>query len=142
MKISGNFILVSMIGTVVLLMIFWMVTIQTQKDFPNLTNQIVAQKELEESVERGELIFKNEECYICHKLDKRDCFGPKIKNITERRSKEFLFQFIRDEQSMFESGNKEVIQLKEIYNYANGLHNKKHLSDKEIQDLLNYLDSF
>jgi len=142
MKINkGNFILSSMVFLVVLFMISWIVRVQTQKDYPDLTNEIVQREELNKSVVRGREIFIIESCYNCHKPDKMECFSPRLKNISERRSRAFLFQFIRNEQKMIEEGNVEVIALKEMYNGSNGLHNKKHLTDSQIQDMLNYLNN-
>lgn len=92
------------------------------------------------SIMRGKLIFKSEECNSCHKFYKK---GRNIlENLRQKRSKEFIYVFIRNEDSLVKAKNPEAIALKEEYNWTNGLHNKKHLSDSQLNDLLNYISSF
>ncbi|CAL2078372.1 hypothetical protein T190607A02C_160008 [Tenacibaculum sp. 190524A02b] len=47
--------------------------------------------------------------------------------------------FIKNEDSLIKAGNKEAIALKEEFNGTNGLHNKKHLSNSAIEDIINYM---
>jgi len=143
MKINtGNFILGVILSIVVLFMIGWIVGIQTKKDVPDLTDKIIERENLMKSIQRGSNLFQKESCISCHKPNTRQRPDIALRNISKRRSKEFLFQFIRDEQLMIKNKNSEVIALKEEWNWANGLHNKKHLKDSQIQDILNYLDAF
>ena len=66
----------------------------------------------------------------------------KLINISQIRDRKWLFQFIRNEASLIEAKDSIVLALKELYNGANGRHDKKHLNDQELTDILNYLDSF
>ena len=93
------------------------------------------------SIVRGKAIFKNEGCYNCHKIDKRICFGVNLKDLKKRRSKEFIYQFIRNEDSLLKVKNPDVIALKEEFNGAKGQHNKKHLTNSQINDLLNFIST-
>ncbi|WP_299106677.1 hypothetical protein [uncultured Tenacibaculum sp.] len=43
---------------------------------------------------------------------------------------------------MIKAKNPEAIALKEEYNWTDRLHYKKHLSDNQSNDLLNYISSF
>ena len=139
MKISANEILGSIITIVLLCIILWMVRIQTKQEYPDVTDKVVKARNMKQSVKRGRAIFLDEGCYRCHKPDKRDGF---IRGVTNRVSKEWLFQFIRDEKSLIEEKDSVVLKLKENFNWVNGDHNKKHLTDKELTDILNYLESF
>lgn len=139
MKISANTIFGIIISVILLIMIFWMVRIQTKHDYPDVTDIVVEARAMKRSVERGKTIFLEEGCYRCHKPDKRDGF---IRGLTRRVSREWLFQFIRDEASLLKDKDSIVLALKELYNWSNGDHNKKHLTDQELTDILNYLDVF
>ncbi len=120
-------------------MILWMVKIQTKYEYPDVADKVVEARNIKQSVKRGRTIFQKEGCYRCHKPDKRDGF---IRGVTNRVSREWLFQFIRDEASLIKNNDSIVLALKEIYNWANGKHDKKHLTDQDLTDIVNYLDSF
>jgi hypothetical protein len=120
-------------------MIFWMVSIQTKHDYPDVTDKVVEARTMKRSVERGRVIFQEEGCYRCHKPDKKDGFIPVV---TGKVSREWLFRFIRDEASLLRNKDSIVLTLKKMYNWSNGKHDKKHLNDQELTDILNYLDSF
>ncbi len=139
MKITGNFILRVIVLCVLLCFIFWMVNIQTQQEYEDVTDKVVSAKTLRKSITRGKTLFIKEDCYSCHKPDKRDGF---IRGVKGRVSKKWLFQFIRDEKSLLEVKDSTVLALKERYNWSNGKHDKRHLTDSELNDILNYLDSF
>ena len=139
MKISANTIFGSIISVILLFMIFWMVSIQIKNDYPDVTNKVIEAKAMELSIERGKVVFLNEGCYRCHKPDKKDGFIPVV---TGKISREWLFKFIRDEKSLIEGQDPDVLQLKEEFNWANGEHNKEALTDQELTDILNYLESF
>ncbi|TCP23599.1 cytochrome c [Tenacibaculum skagerrakense] len=139
MKISANTIFGSIITIILLCMILWMVRIQTKQEYPDVTDKVVKARVMKQSVERGRAIFLDEGCYRCHKPDKRDGF---IRGVTSRVSREWLFQFIRDESSLIKGKDSIVLALKELYNWSNGEHDKKHLTNQELTDILNYLDSY
>lgn len=140
MKISANITLGIILSLILLLMISWVIHIQVSTKFPDITDKVVLKRSLDASIVRGETIFKRENCYTCHKPDKLQT--PNIRNITETRDRKWLFQFIRDEKYLLSIQDVDVINLKELHNWSNGQHDKKHLSDQEINDILNYLDSF
>lgn len=140
MKLSGSFILGSIISVIMLLFLFWVIQIQIKKEFPDITDKVILKRESMNSIKRGRGIFNKENCYNCHKFEKK-CPSLLV-NITERRERKWLFQFIRNEALLIAIQDAEVIALKEEYNWANGQHNKYHLTDGQINDILNYLDSF
>ncbi|MFY7672009.1 c-type cytochrome [Tenacibaculum sp. MEBiC06402] len=139
MKISANTIFGMITSAILLFMIFWMVSVQTMHDYPDVTDEVVEARVMRRSVERGRAIFLDEGCYRCHKRDKRHGV---IRGVTRRFSREWLFKFIRDEKSLIDEKDQDVLQLKEEFNWANGEHNKEDLTDQELTDILNYLESF
>ncbi len=139
MKTTANSVLGSIVSVILLFMIYWMVNIQTKYEYPDVTDKVIEARNMQLSVKRGRDLFMKEDCYSCHKPDKRDGF---IRGVTNRVSREWLFQFIRDEASLIEAKDSIVLALKELYNWSNGKHDKKHLTNQELTDILNYLDSF
>ncbi|CAL2089484.1 Cytochrome c domain-containing protein [Tenacibaculum sp. 190524A05c] len=139
MKISANTIFGSIVSVILLFMIFWMVRIQTKYKYPDVTDKVVEARNMELSVKRGRDLFNKEGCYSCHKPDKLDGFRPLV---TGKVSREWLFRFIRDEASLLRNKDSIVLVLKKMYNWSNGKHDKKHLNDQELTDILNYLASF
>lgn len=142
MSNKGNFILGGMLSAILLLCIAWMVQLQTKMVYPDSINKTMAEKIVQRSINRGKVLFKRESCTSCHKVNTIVCFGARLENITERRDRKWLYRYIREEQVMFNEGEPDVVALREEFKGAIGLHNKKHLTDAEIDDVLNYLDSF
>ncbi|OSY86997.1 hypothetical protein WH52_13945 [Tenacibaculum holothuriorum] len=120
----------------------WIIKIQTQTQYSLKTDSIKVDSSLIKSIIRGKQLFRTESCYSCHKVDKRICFGPRLGKILDRRSKDFLVKFIKNEDSLVKAKHPDVIALKEEYKWANGLHNKKHLTNGQINDIINYLQLF
>ena len=143
MKISANTVLGSIISVILLFMIYWMVSIQTKYEYPDVTDKVLEAREMALSIERGMSLFQKEDCSICHKPSKLQTpSSMKLINISQIRDRKWLFQFIRDEESLLQNEDSMVLALKELYNWSNGKHDKKHLTDQELTDILNYLDSF
>lgn len=145
MKNQGNIALFITISSVFAFLLYWVISIQTKPKETILFSKTTFSKKfdsLKNSIKRGKVLFKKEPCNSCHKIGQRICFGVRLKNIRERRSKEFLIAFIRNEDSLVKIKHPEVIALKEEYNWSNGLHNRKHLSIKDIEDMLNFIDYY
>jgi len=143
MKLSANVILASIITCILLFMIAWVVQIQTTEEYLDITDKVVLKKSLESSIKRGKELFIKEDCYSCHKPNKRqEPYSLTLRNVSERRGKDWLFQFIRDEKSLIETKDPDVLALKEEFNWVSGKHDKKYLTDDQITDILNYLDGF
>lgn len=148
MKNSGNCIFGLIISSILLFFIFWMVQIETRYKYSDTTyskkiEQIIKDQSLEESVIRGRKLFVEEDCSSCHKpTGLQTPSSMKLINISDIRDKKWLFQFIRDEKSLLEAKDPDVLDLKETYKWADGKHDKKHLTDEQLNDILNYLSSF
>ena len=85
----------------------------------------------------GKKLF-NANCGACHKLDTR-LLGPPMKGVTERRSKEWLFSWIKDNAALRESGDADAIAIFEEYNKI-PMTAYSFLSDSDIEDILAYTD--
>ncbi len=96
-------------------------------------------RDKQKAILRGKILFKDEDCYSCHKPDKRQHINL-TKNLLKRRDKDYLIRFIKNEDSLLKAKHPIVIALKEQYNWANGKHNSK-LSKEKIMDILYFLES-
>jgi mono/diheme cytochrome c family protein len=78
----------------------------------------------------------NANCAACHKLD-RKAVGPALGDVTERRSTEWLIKWIRNNQELRESGDRDAIAIWEEYNRS-AMPNYPQFSDQDILDILAY----
>ncbi len=85
----------------------------------------------------GKKLFKSN-CAACHKLDKK-LVGPALKGVTERREKEWLHKWIKDNNALRKSGD---ATAKEVFEENNKMPMTAfpQLSDKDIDDILAYTD--
>ena len=145
MKISANTIFGSIISVVLLFMISWMVRIQTATDYNPAKHTLKG--EIEEqvdpllllSMERGKDLWMNEGCNSCHELAFRDGFRRGLK---ERWEINWLIQYIKDEQVLINQKDVDVIALNAEWNSNTSEHNNPNLSESDILDILNYVDSY
>ena len=85
----------------------------------------------------GKKLF-NANCAACHKLDKK-LIGPPLKGISEKKEREWLHSWIKDNNALRASGDKDAIAIFKEYNgmpmvaYPN-------FSDQDIDDILAYTD--
>jgi cytochrome c2 len=66
----------------------------------------------------GKTLF-NGQCAACHKLDKK-VIGPALGKVTERRTTEWLYAWIKDNQALRESGDADAIAIYEEYDRLSG----------------------
>lgn len=83
----------------------------------------------------GKKMFKAN-CAACHKLDKK-LIGPALGGVTERRSEEWLVEWIRDNAALRASGDKDANAIYEEYN-GMVMTAFPQLSDQDIFDILQY----
>jgi len=86
-------------------------------------------------VANGKSLF-NSQCAACHKLDKK-VIGPALGEVTQRRSKEWLYAWIKDNQALRESGDADAIAIYEEYN-GSVMPGFPGLSNEDIDDILTY----
>ena len=99
------------------------------------TSQLSAQNG---DAERGKGIF-NANCAACHKLDKK-LIGPPLEGVSEKRSREWLQSWIRDNNAFRASGDQDAIAIFEEYNKMPMIAYPQ-LSDQDIDDILAYTDN-
>lgn len=86
-------------------------------------------------VAAGEGLFKAN-CTQCHAINEV-VIGPALKNVHERRSKEWLLSWIRNSQKLIQSGDEDAIAIWEEYKKT--AMPAYPFSDEEITSLLSYV---
>ncbi len=86
--------------------------------------------------ENGEPIFVSK-CMSCHTIGNGDLVGPDLKDVTLRRSPEWLAAFIANPQQLIDSGDKEAVQLVKDFNGV--VMPAVGLSDAEVRAVIEYL---
>ena len=86
----------------------------------------------------GKALF-NANCAACHKLYNR-ATGPALYNVTERRDREWLYQWIKNNRALIDSGDPEAIAIYEEYNQT-AMNLFPQLSNADIDDILAYTET-
>ncbi len=86
---------------------------------------------------KGKGLF-NANCAACHKLDKKS-IGPALKGISEKRSKEWLHSWIKDNNALRASGDADAIAIYEEFNKMPMIAYPQ-FSAQDIDDILAYTD--
>jgi cytochrome c2 len=100
-----------------------------------LSTSTLHAQEFTGDVANGKTLF-NGQCAACHKLDKK-VIGPALGEVTNRRTKEWLYAWIRDNQALRESGDADAIAVYEEFN-GSVMTAFPGLSDSDIDDILAY----
>ena len=85
---------------------------------------------------QGETIFKKT-CIACHTIGSGRLVGPDLKDITDRRSEEWIISFVKSSQSMIKSGDPDAVAIFNEYNKLVML--DQNLNDAQIKDVMNYI---
>ncbi len=85
---------------------------------------------------QGESIFKKT-CIACHTIGSGRLVGPDLKDITDRRSEEWIISFVKSSQTMIKSGDPDAVAIFNEYNKLVML--DQNLSDDEIKDVMLYI---
>lgn len=107
-----------------------------QQPTPESNTNIALKKE---HILRGEKLF-NAGCASCHNKDmKSKLTGPALGGITEKRSKEWLYEFTRNSQKMIASGD---IQAVELWNEwkPTVMNSFPYLTDEELSSIFSYIE--
>lgn len=88
--------------------------------------------------ENGKKIF-NANCAACHKLDKKS-IGPALEGVSEKRTREWLHAWIKDNNALRESGDADAIAIFEEYN-SMPMIAYPNLSEQDIDDIIAYTDN-
>lgn len=92
------------------------------------------------NIDNGIKLFKKE-CTACHSIDlNKKLIGPPLNKITEKRNKEWLYKWIKNNKKLRKSGDKDAISIYKEYNNLE-MNSFEHLSEKDINDILSFLDN-
>lgn len=89
--------------------------------------------------ERGEEAYLRGTCNACHTIGGGRLVGPDLEGITTKRSRDWLFQFIKASGDMIAAGDADAIAIFEEYGRL-PMPNAP-LSDDEINDVISYLET-
>ncbi|RNL93523.1 cytochrome C [Sinomicrobium pectinilyticum] len=88
--------------------------------------------------DRGKQLF-NSNCAACHKLDQK-MTGPALAGVTEKRDREWLHKWIKNNVALRKSGDPEAIAIYEEFNGA-AMNIFPQLSEQDIDDILAYTEN-
>jgi mono/diheme cytochrome c family protein len=86
--------------------------------------------------EEGKGIF-NTRCASCHNINKA-LTGPALAGVHERRSMDWIVNFVRSSQGMVKSGDKDAVTLYEKFNRI-PMPDHPDLTDENIQSIVEYI---
>jgi mono/diheme cytochrome c family protein len=89
-----------------------------------------------EAQDTGEQVF-NTTCFACHTIGGGRLIGPDLAGIHEKRSQEWLEQFVRSSQTLINSGDADAVALYEEYNSL--LMPDTAASDEQIREVLSFI---
>ena len=89
------------------------------------------------SAKTGDEIF-NTNCFTCHALSDKTMTGPGLNGLLERRSPEWVANWIKNSQELINSGDKDAVAIFEEYNKI--LMPSYDFSDEEMADLIKYIE--
>ncbi|XOD67531.1 MAG: c-type cytochrome [Flavobacteriales bacterium Tduv] len=99
---------------------------------------LVAQEQVKGNAENGAKLFKKE-CTACHSTDlTKKLIGPALEGVTEKRSREWLHRWIKDNKAFRESGEKDAVAMYEEYGKLE-MNLFPNLSEQDIDDILAFI---
>lgn len=97
-----------------------------------------AQEEIKGNVENGASLYKIN-CTACHATDlTKKLIGPALSGVTEKRSRDWLHKWIKNNKALRESGDKEAIAIYEEYGKVE-MNLFPQFSEKDIDDILSFI---
>ncbi len=87
------------------------------------------------AIEKGNSLFALH-CIACHNFN-QDGIGPKLGGVTELVSRDYLYTFIKNPQSIIQSGDNRAQKLFDKYHTV--MPSFEHLSEDDIESLIAYL---
>ncbi|WP_341654588.1 c-type cytochrome [Blattabacterium cuenoti] len=89
-------------------------------------------------VENGMELFKKN-CTACHSIDlEKKMIGPALHGVTEKRNRKWLHQWIKNNKSLRESGDKDALEIYKEYGNIE-MNPFPQLSEKQIDDILSFI---
>lgn len=91
---------------------------------------------MSQSFEEGEKIFK-QNCTACHKMDKK-VVGPALQNVVEEQGADWVYSWVKNNQSLRESGDSHANEVYEEYN-GSVMPAYEYLGDDGLNNIVEYL---
>lgn len=88
-----------------------------------------------QDVAAGKALF-NSQCAACHKLDSNST-GPALRGVVERRSEQWLHDWIKNSAALIKSGDPEAVQIFNEWNKV-PMTAFPNLSDEDVDNILAY----
>jgi cytochrome c oxidase cbb3-type subunit 3 len=98
---------------------------------------VAAQAQTDDAVAKGQQVFADN-CAICHKIGEQ-LVGPDLAGVTERRSPEWVKNFIKNSAKMIAAGDKEAIEVFEKFNKVPMTNFEGTIKDPDLDNLVAYL---
>lgn len=86
---------------------------------------------------QGEKLFKAN-CTACHQINK-EVIGPKLKGMSKRYEREWLYQWIKNSQGLIKSGDKQANDIFDEYNRS-VMTAFPTLSNEDIDNIIEYVE--
>jgi len=87
----------------------------------------------------GEILFK-ENCKFCHKIH-QDAVGPALAGVTDRRSRKWLYAFIKNSSRMIRKGDTAAMNVYEKYGHSE-MPIFSNLTNAEIDSMLIHIEAY
>ena len=101
-----------------------------------VTTPILAE-EAARSAEEGKKLYEANNCGSCHALDKK-VVGPALRGVHERRSEEWIVQWVRNNKKFRESGDPDANKLYNDYGGA-AMNIYENLSPADVLNIVEYI---
>jgi cytochrome c551/c552 len=89
-------------------------------------------------IEKGKSIFMTR-CAACHNVNQK-LTGPALAGVHERRSIDWIINFVRSSQTMVKSGDKDAVTLFESFNKV-PMPDHQDLTGEDIKQVVEYIKS-
>lgn len=80
-----------------------------------------------------------QQCTACHKLGEK-LIGPNLLGVTERRTEEWIYSFIRNSQAMIQAGDPIAVELWEEYNKIPMA--SYDFTDEQLKAILDFIEAY
>ncbi|WP_238785146.1 c-type cytochrome [Blattabacterium cuenoti] len=100
-----------------------------------------SKEEIIGNIDNGKSIFKKN-CTTCHSIDlEKKMIGPALSGITEKRNREWLHKWIKNNKLLRNSGDKDAIDIYKKYGNIE-MNSFPQLSEKDIDDILFFIKNY
>ena len=139
---SVGYLAIAIVLLLVVLISFYAINSSSEKKEINEISETIVESaslpdEKIEVYEHGEELYKAN-CSSCHAI-KRKLIGPALADITNRREKEWLYQWIRNNTELRKSGDADAIAIYEEYN-GSPMNLYLQFTNEDIDAILLYIE--